>query len=48
MILSYASFLWYAMRKVYIIFQALLANKPKYIKTMLKQLHIFDIKAMDP
>lgn len=38
----------HVIRKVDIIFQTSVVSKPKYAKVMLKQLHIFDIKAVDP
>lgn len=37
-----------AMREVYIILQAPAANKPKYAREMLRQLHIIDTNASDP
>lgn len=39
--------LWHSMREVCIILQAPLANKPKYARAILRQVHIFDIKAAD-
>lgn len=36
------------MREVYIIFQAPAASKPKYAKTMLRQVYIFDTKVANP
>lgn len=53
MTLSYAikygdiSLFCHAIQEVMVIFQALAANKPKYVGTMLRQLHIFDTKAFD-
>ena len=38
----------HAMREVYIIFQAPAPSKPKYARAMLRQVHIFDIKAANP
>lgn len=54
MTLSYAikhgdtDLLCHAMREVAVILQASTANKPKYARAMLRQLHIFDTKASDP
>lgn len=38
----------HAMREVCIILQAPVTSKPKYVKVMLRQIHIFDTKAGDP
>lgn len=38
----------HTLRKVYIIFQLLVIGKPNYATTILRQLYIFDIKAIDP
>lgn len=54
MTLSYAikhgdiGLLRHAMQEVSVILQAPAANKPKYARAMLRQLHIFDTKASDP
>lgn len=40
--------LYHAMRKVYLILQALSIFKPKYAHEMIKQVHIFNTKAADP
>lgn len=42
------SLLKYTMREVYIILQAPATLKPKHVKAMLRQIHIFDTKAGDP
>lgn len=39
------SFFIYILKKLYYIFQLLVVEKPKYIKVILKLLHILDIKA---
>lgn len=36
------------MREVGVILQALAVSKPKYARTMLRQLHIFDNQVADP
>lgn len=41
-------FLRVALREVYIILQAPSAKKPKYVREMLRQLHIIDITTADP
>ena len=41
-------FLKNAIREVYIILQASATSKPKYARTMLRQVLIFDTKAADP
>lgn len=42
------SLLRYALREVTVIFQVPVAKMPKYAKTLLKQIHIIDTKAVDP
>lgn len=42
------SLLWWAMQEMYKILQALSAQKLKYAKEILRQLHIFDIEAFHP
>lgn len=37
----------YALREICIMFQLPILSKPKYAKTILKQVYIFDIKAAD-
>lgn len=37
----------YALREICIIFQSPIVKKPKYARAMLKQVHIFDTKAVD-
>lgn len=37
-------FFKYIIREVYFIFQAFTISKPKYIRVILKQVHIFDTK----
>lgn len=41
-------FFFHAIREICIIFQALLAGKPKYAQKLLKQLHKIDTNAADP
>lgn len=41
------SLLWHRIKEVIIIFPASVILKPKYLKTVLKQLYIFDIKAIN-
>lgn len=41
-------FLKYALRKVYIIFQFPVVEKPKYVRAILRQVYIFDTMAIDP
>lgn len=38
----------HVMREIYITFQIPAASKPKYIRAMLRQVHIFDTKVADP
>lgn len=38
----------YAMREVCIILQTSVVSKPKYVRAILRQIHIFDTKTVDP
>lgn len=45
---SYIGLLKYTIREICIIFQALIALKLKYARAILRQVHIFNTKAVNP